>query len=389
LCVVQSDKATVDIPSRYAGAVVKLHAREGDVVQVGANLLDIALVADATDDDEGSSGSFDVGVDDRPSTNKSSSGTDAYSNAEDGASLTAAVQVAPVLATPAVRALAREHGLDLAQLAPGRGKGGRVLKEDVLQFLQHGHDDAAAYGPSGQQQQPPQGMEEVQRVPIRGYARAMVGAMTAANSVPHFLFCDDVDVGALNTLRRQLNASQETRYTMLPFLVKMLSQTLLHFPQANATLAPGLDELLLHRAHNVGVAMATPRGLVVPNVKNVQRLSIQEVHAELGRLREKALSGTLPAEDLAGGTITISNIGAIGGTYAAPLLKLPEVAIVALGKSQKLPRFDDHGNVFAAELMSVSWAADHRVLDGALVASMSNRWKSLIEQPQAMMVDMR
>ncbi|CAI0467292.1 unnamed protein product [Linum tenue] len=142
-------------------------------------------------------------------------------------------------------------------------------------------------------------------------------------------------------------------------------------------------------SHNIGIAMATPSGLVVPNIKNVQSLSILEITMELARLQQLALANKLSPEDVTGGTVTLSNIGAIGGKFGSPLLNLPEVAIIAMGRIQKVPHFDEKGNVYPASIMTVNIGADHRVLDGATVARFCSEWKRLIEKPELFILQLR
>jgi 2-oxoisovalerate dehydrogenase E2 component (dihydrolipoyl transacylase) len=125
---------------------------------------------------------------------------------------------------------------------------------------------------------------------------------------------------------------------------------------------------------------------MVPNIKGVEHLSLLEIADEVARLTEAAREGRVAQDDLKGGTITISNIGALGGTYAAPIINAPEVAIVALGRTQKLPRFDDAGKVTARSIMTISWAGDHRIIDGGTIARFSNCWKGYLEAPQSMLL---
>lgn len=237
-------------------------------------------------------------------------------------------------------------------------------------------------------------------IAIRGYRRAMVKAMAAATSIPHFNFMDEFDVTSLSGLLSRLNGSSstaksaqkepESKLTNLSFLVKALSLALTKFPTLNATVDPDVTTIRCHGAHNIGIAMATPHGLVVPNIKNCERLSISEVAAEIVRLRQLAAANQLPPADLAGGTITISNIGAVGGgTYACPLVFQPQMAIVALGRVRQLPRFDEEGEVCAAAIMNVSWAADHRVVDGATLAGLSMEWQHLVENPERLLLSLK
>ena len=162
------------------------------------------------------------------------------------------------------------------------------------------------------------------------------------------------------------------------------------YPVLNSSLSPDGSEIIYHNAHNIGVAMDTPRGLVVPNIKSVQSLSVLDIARELNRLQADGQGGSgLKEDDLKGTTFTLSNIGAIGGTYMQPVITSPTVAIGALGKVQTLPRFDDDMNVTAAKIMEVSWAGDHRVVDGATMARFSNEWKAMLENPGWMVAGMR
>lgn len=168
------------------------------------------------------------------------------------------------------------------------------------------------------------------------------------------------------------------------------SLALTQFPELNATCNPEASEVIHRASHNLGIAMDTPRGLIVPNVKNCQNLSIFDIAAELKRLMALAADGKLGDADLQAGTFSLSNIGAIGGTYASPVIMPPQVAIGALGKMQRVPVFVDGTSdaVTAGYVMNVSWSADHRVVDGATMARFSNLWKQYLEDPISMVADM-
>ncbi|KAK1786541.1 hypothetical protein P4O66_002990 [Electrophorus voltai] len=194
----------------------------------------------------------------------------------------------------------------------------------------------------------------------------MVKTMTAALKIPHFGYCDEVDLTQLVLLRSELKGLAEARgvrLSYMPFFVK--------------------------GSHNIGLAMDTPQGLLVPSVKNVQALSVFEIAAELNRLQALGSAGQLGPADLTGGTFTLSNVGSIGGTYAKPVILPPEVAIGALGKIQVLPRFNSCAELVKAHIMSVSWSADHRVIDGATMSRFSNLWCSYLEQPSSMVLDLK
>lgn len=161
------------------------------------------------------------------------------------------------------------------------------------------------------------------------------------------------------------------------------------YPVINSQLSGDREFIVFKGAHNIGFAMDTPQGLMVPNIKNVETKSILEIAAELQRITSEGAEGRLNAADMKDGTFTLSNIGSIGGTYASPVVSVPQVAIGALGKTQKLPRFDSDDNVFAAHVMKVSWSADHRVIDGATMARFSNQWKNYLENPSSMLLGLR
>merc|ERR1712004_35975 len=148
-------------------------------------------------------------------------------------------------------------------------------------------------------------------------------------------------------------------------------------------------EMTYHASHNIGVAVDTPHGLLVPNVKNCESRSVLEIASELGRLVEAGRNNKLSPADLGNGTFTLSNIGAIGGTYAKPVILPPQVAIGALGKIQKLPRFDQNGQVYAESIMVGSWSADHRVIEGAQMARFSNLLKRYLENPESMLLHLK
>uniref|UniRef100_A0A3Q3EXQ6 Dihydrolipoamide acetyltransferase component of pyruvate dehydrogenase complex n=1 Tax=Labrus bergylta TaxID=56723 RepID=A0A3Q3EXQ6_9LABR len=228
--------------------------------------------------------------------------------------------------------------------------------------------------------------------PLKGFHKAMVKTMTAALKIPHFGYCDEVDLSRLVTLRAELKSMAESRgikLSYMPFFIKAASIGLLHFPILNASVDEGCQNITYKASHNIGLAMDTIQGLLVPNVKNVQLLSVFDIALELNRLQTLGAAGQLGTNELSGGTFTLSNIGSIGGTYAKPVILPPEVAIGALGKIQVLPRFDAVGQVVRAHIMNVSWSADHRIIDGATMCRFSNLWREYLENPATMVLDLK
>jgi len=222
--------------------------------------------------------------------------------------------------------------------------------------------------------------------------KAMTKSMTEALMIPHFGYYDEIDMTNLVQVRKDLKAVCQERgvkLSYMPFMVKAASMALLHYPIINSSVDVQKETITFKHNHNIGVAMDTQQGLLVPNIKAVQNLSVFEIASELTRLHQVGLAGKLTSQDLTGGTFSLSNIGSIGGTYASPVILPPEVAIGALGKVRVLPRYNSRGEVYPAHIMNVSWSADHRVLEGAIVARFSNLWKEYLENPSKLLLDLK
>ena len=389
---VMTDKALVQIPAHKNGVVTKLYYAQGEVAKVHAPL-------------------FALSVEGAVAASAPETTTKASEPAAAPATASATVASAPVstpapapavasgrpgkaLASPAVRRIAREYEIDIAQV-PGSGKNGRVLKEDIVRFQQQGGQAVVESASSATQQavaKPTVAEGEVRIEPIKGIKAAMAKQMTLSMStIPHFTYGDEVDVTALLALRAQLKPKAEARgirLTLMPFIMKALSMAIAEYPILNSRVNDDCTEIHYQPHHNIGMAVDSKMGLIVPNIKKVETLSILEIAEEVARLTESARSGRVNPADLQGGTISISNIGALGGTYAVPVVNLPEVAIVALGKTQSLPRFNANGEVEARSIMNISWSGDHRIIDGGTIARFSLLWQSFLEDPSSMLLDL-
>jgi len=384
---VSTDKAIVEIPSMYNGRVTKLHHAEGDIAKVHSPLFAIEIEADAGNPD----------IDPQPAVREPQPAMREPQQLAEEPQAYAVEQVAEssakVLTTPAVRKMAREHQLDLGAIA-GSGKQGRVLKEDVLSFLagdKATHGSSQTFAPTaGPNLTAIPGVVAEDRVEvIRGVRKIMAERMAdSVATIPHFTFVDELDVTELMQLRRNLNeqhGSDELKITLMPLFIKALSLALKQFPLVNSRANRHFTELTYLASHNIGMAVDGASGLLVPNIKGVEQRSIIDIATQVMAMTAAARSGKINPADLKGGSITISNIGAIGGTVATPIINKPEVAIVALGKIQSLPRFDEEGNVVARNIMTVSWSGDHRVIDGGTIARFNNCWKGYLEQPATML----
>ena len=357
---VSTDKAIVEIPSVYSGRVTKLHYNCGDVAAVHSVL-------------------FSVETDDRSVDDARPTGEEVPpAPVEFDKSQPNPKSEPPVLTTPAVRKLAREHQLDLTKIS-GSGKSGRILKEDIQGYLSKQKTDTLA---------PVLDINTDSTEAIVGVRKIMALKMSeAVTTIPHFAYVDEVDVTELVGLRLQLKADYAdiVNITLMPLFIKSLSLALVKYPIMNSRVDDAANQITYLGNHNIGMAVAGKTGLLVPNIKHVQKQSILSIAQEVDRLTQAARDGVINPGELKGGTITLSNIGAIGGISAAPIINKPEVAIAALGKIQKLPRFDASGQLQERKIMTVSWSGDHRVIDGATIARFNNCWKSYLEKPLSML----
>jgi len=430
VCEVQSDKATVEISSRFDGEIVKIYHEVGGMANVGEPLVDIRR-----------SGSGGAGANGAPSSvgsppSPSSAGipppaTDApappsgmtggVAKAETAVSHVASPAVGHTdpegsgtnkpLATPAVRGLIKGMNLDIRQI-PSTGRDGRVTKEDVARYLaMHKYENVTIDPPSAvadtttstpasellradnvqpaAERTTPTPVGEDTHVKVRGFMRTMIKTMQSQTAIPHFGYSDEYDVGAVLELRQQLQSEVEgTKLTYMPILIKALSVALTDFPEINAKFSKDMEEVIHVASHNIGIAVDTPTGLVVPNIKHVQQKSIKDIARDLQALASKARENRLTTEELSGGTLTLSNIGAIGGTYTSPILMPGEACIGAIGAIETIPRYDAAGTVVPVRVMRVSWSADHRLLAGATVARFSNRFKALLKDPSRMLLSL-
>lgn len=279
----------------------------------------------------------------------------------------------------------------------GTGKDGRVMKEDVHKFIavRKAESDVGPRAPATRQTSTADHAQVEKTITLTPVQSQMFKTMTRSLTIPHFLYADEIDVTVLSTLRRRLNAQEMSgeKLSYLHFIIKAVSLALEDFPLLNACVDAGNGEqapkLVVREKHNIGIAMDTPHGLLVPNIKNVSSRSMLDIATECSRLQTLAKDGKLSAADLTGGTITVSNIGSIGGTYVAPVLVQSEVAILGIGKARIFPAFDDQDRVIKKEVMNFSWSADHRVVDGATMARMAERVRAFVEEPGLMMARLR
>ncbi|KAA6411158.1 MAG: hypothetical protein FRX48_05470 [Lasallia pustulata] len=395
LCEVQSDKAATEITSRFDGVIKKLYYEAEDMAQVGRPLCDIDIQSEISPKDEalttppaGQDGSSSSAQQPQKAAEEREGKAVNAGVADVKASGPSGSEKHSSLATPAVRGLLNELNINIADVA-GTGKDGRVLKEDVHKFA------AARDAPSPPRFQTPTSRpastdDETQHhhtIPLTPTQTQMFKTMTRSLTIPHFLYADEINMTPLTQLRHRLRThpTHPHKLSSLPFIIKAVSLALTSHPLLNARLdlpstPSSHPQLTMRSNHNIGIAMDTPSGLLVPTIKHVASKSILDIAADLTRLQALARAGKLSAADLAGGTITVSNVGSLGGTYVAPVVVAGEVAVLGIGRTRPLPRFDDEGRVVRVEVGCFSWSADHRVVDGGAMARMAERvggwWRS-------------
>lgn len=361
--------------------IKRLHYEAGEMAKVGKPLVDIDIQGEFKQEDlEALTGTSAV---EEPQTNVSTPPLspdmlEVEETACEPSEPSASKGKHATLATPAVRHLTKELDVSISDIN-GTGRDGRVLKEDVYQFAKL--RDSAPSTMEHAASSPPMesGAQKETITPLTNVQLHMFKAMTKSLTIPHFLYADEIDFSGLSSLRGRLNkglakspARDISKLSFLPFIIKATSMMLHRHPALNARVdidsGSSKPTLVMRSQHNIGVAMDTPTGLIVPVIKNVSSLNILSIAAELNRLQSLAMSGKLSSSDMSGGTITVSNIGSIGGTYVSPVIVEKEVAILGVGKMRTIPAFNGAGEVVEKQVCNFSWSADHRVIDGATMA---------------------
>ncbi len=293
------------------------------------------------------------------------------------------------LATPAVRALARELGVDINKVQ-GTGSEGRVLEKDVRKQIAE-----SKLKPAEEVKKPTKVKKYdlygfVERIPLRGVRRSIAKAMVKSKyTAPHVSAMDEADITELWQIRekeKKIAESKGIKLTILPFIIKAVIAGLTEHPYLNATLDDDSEEIILKKYFNIGLATDTPEGLMVPVVKLAKEKSIFELAQESAQLAEKARNRTIDLADLKGGTFTITNYGAVRGIYGTPIINHPEVAILGIGKIQEKPVVRDE-KVVIRRILPLSLSFDHRVVDGAEAARFLNTVIARLEDPDLILLE--
>jgi len=412
LAEMETDKARVEVPSPWKGVIKELKGAPGDVIQVGATLVtyDVGKSAGSSAPAP-SAGQKSAGAS-KSATHEPKTVAAATSRKEEredagtvvgsvGGTITISDRFArraehgestngksKALATPAVRRIARELGVDINRV-PGSGRGGRVTAGDVQEVAER--SAAPAPRPRGgaapSREQPavrpaaPSGDGVSQRIPFRGIRRKIAQALRhSVSTTVHFTVVEEADVTALDQKRRELSFATGEKLSMLPFIMTAVCRALKEHPALNANVDDEKEEIILRNVINLGCAVDTEHGLMVPVLADADRDSIVALSRRVADVAARCHARTIPREELIGGTFTISNVGSYGGLFATPIINYPEVGILAAGRArdQVLAK---HGGFFVGKVLPLSLSCDHRVVDGAEGTRFLNTVVKYLESP--------
>ena len=394
---VMTDKATVTIPSPHDGTIAVLHGGVGDMVAVGAALVEF---------DEGGDTSSETADESEPELEKEAEpepeskpdatpppavqpesvapppspeiSTPAPLPAVSAPAATAGDSGGKALASPAVRRRAREAGVDLTSVR-GSGPAGRIRHADLDAFIAAGGmvQGAAPIAYTTRR-------NDVEEIKVVGLRRKIAEAMTISKRhIPHFSFFEEIDVTELEELRQLLNATkspEQTKLTYLPFIMMALAKIMPNHPECNGHYDEANEIMRRYGAVNLGIATQTDRGLFVPVVKHTEAMDVWQAAAEMQRVSGAARDGTASIDDLTGSTFTITSLGRDGGLGATPIINHPEVAILGVHKAREMPVVRN-GVVLVRRMMNVSSSFDHRIVDGANGAALVRSLKRMLEHP--------
>lgn len=372
LLEVLTDKATMEVPAPFAGTIVSVQGEPGQPVKVGQVILEYTPSGKASEP---------------PSpTEVTAPAEAAVQRRVNGAVVPAATPMA-VKAAPSVRQMARKLGLDLTTLT-GSGPEGRILVEDLTRGLKPSGptpvskpEPAVDYGKPGT------------RVRLVGLRRKIADHMILSKrTIPHYSYVEEADVTELVRLRATLKdvyARAGVKLTYLAFVVKAVVTALKEVPIVNASLDEAKGEIVLHDRYDIGVAVATAGGLIVPVVRSADKKDLGTIAREIERLSTEARAGKARREDVTGGVFTVTSVGNIGGLISTPVINHPEVGILGIGRIVRRPVYDDAGQVRPAELVYLSFSFDHRVVDGAVGAAFGNVVLRELQNPARLLLPER
>ncbi|ODU22057.1 MAG: branched-chain alpha-keto acid dehydrogenase subunit E2 [Sphingomonas sp. SCN 67-18] len=379
-----TDKATVEMESPVAGTIVELAGAVGDVIAIGSTLVVIETEGEAATEAPAAAApppkpSPEPVAQPMPEPEPVPKPQPAPKAEPQAAPVTMPAAAHPVLASPAVRARARDLGVDLAQV---KAQGDRIRHADLDAFLAYG--SGQGYRPAGGS-----GRRADEAVKVIGMRRRIAENMAASKrAIPHFTYVEEIDVTALEAMRADLNANrgQRPKLTLLPLLIVAICKALPDYPMINARYDDEAGVVTRHGSVHLGMATQTDAGLMVPVIRDAQDRNIWQLATEIVRLADAARNGKAKSEELSGSTLTVTSLGPLGGIATTPVINRPEVAIIGPNRVIERPVIRD-GEIVAAKLMNLSISCDHRVVDGWDAASYVQAVRKLLETPVLLFAD--
>ncbi|WP_064094319.1 dihydrolipoamide acetyltransferase family protein [Rossellomorea aquimaris] len=356
LVEVQTDKMTAEIPAPFSGVIKEFTVKEGETIPVGSTVLLMEKES-----------ALSIAAPKKARVMKNQR----------------------ILASPYTRKIARENGVNIEEVK-GSGAGGRILDEDVLQYLNGGsQEDSSSERKEDIVQENSVKVVESTTIPFRGRRRQIAAKMSQSlRTIPHCTHFEEIDVTNLLEWKETMKASNGS-ISMGAYFIKAISVCLKEYPIFNARLNEKEECVELQNQHNIGIAVDTEEGLIVPVIKHVESKTMKDIHGEMKELTIKAQEDTLTIKDISGGTFTVSNVGPLGGSIGAtPIINEPEVALLAFHKTKKRPMVNEKDEIVVRSMMNVSMSYDHRIVDGGMAVRFTNRLRDLIEQPQSMLLEL-
>lgn len=387
LFLVETDKVNAEIPSPGEGIVAELMAKEGDIIYVGNVIVkidtgegaaenNIKPVNESEEENAGVVGAIEV------SSEVIETSLESYKNGT--------MAKGKILATPVARKLAKDLEIDINSIK-GTGPAGRVMKEDIYK-AKEGKDGAKTVPAAQQVLEIPKlkVSGDVERVPLSTLRKTIAKNMALSKRViPHAAVLDEFDVSKLVEFRgtvKELAQNNGVHLTYMPFIIKALALALKEFPIFNSSFDEEKQEIILKKYYNIGIAVDTPEGLLVPVIKDADKKSILDIARELHVLSEGARNRNISLDKLQNGTITITNYGAIGSSSGIPVIRYPEAAILGVGKIGKKPVVNEQDEIVVRSIMNISLCIDHRIIDGGDAGRFLSRLREYLQEPMLLLM---
>ena len=390
LFLVETDKVNAEIPAPTGGTILAKFGAVGDTINVGDVVVSIGDAAASAKPEEAKENAKEDVVEEENAgvVGALETSSTVLETSQEGMPEKPGQEGRKVLATPVARHLARELGVDINQIA-GSGPAGRVMKDDIRKMAKaphHKEQQATSLEPVvplATTNGVPHALEE--RVPLTQLAKAVARNMTLSKQeIPHAAVMDEFDVTALVEFRaeaRELAEKEGTKLTYMPFIIRAVVLALQEFPLFNASFAADSQEIVLKKHYNIGIAVDTPDGLVVPVIKNANQLGLLSLAEQVKNLSEKAKERTLTLDEIQDGTFTLTNYGAVGALSGLPVIKHPEAGILGIGRITKKPVVDADDAVVIGHILPVTLAFDHRFIDGGNAGRFMRRLKNYLQEP--------